>query len=692
MFRRWSNQKGPAVALLWAFASVVWISGAFSQTRPSLALDRPEPPKSPEVVVQFQSGNYPVNIPRVLRAVASRNRLSTTKVEILKRGETVCGIYSGLLPGGCTEETKKLARALNVVNPLRLQALSVGQSIVIPEIALVERPHIVKLDPRVGSDRERIDDLKASWAQKESREEQLPDGYVAFSFKGYELSIPTYTDEDAKELRDHLRSLQLPNVSVSARYRNAPDIPLHSLASPTKFWKDCIANQGRLPQKVEGDLRMSLARSRPRSCTVSCKDEQCPDVVLVDTVVFPHPEISPFVDVDPTTCKVFPTAPTVTEQSCRTDLFDKRLHHGTHLAGIVSAAQDDNGMAGVAPGTRITNVCWPTDAATLGEFMDMRGQAGGQPPIYLFASKFLPDSTPTPTQENDRLNVHRNPLGTTVWRRRDLWIVAAGNGEGDRYVEISRISNDTPANLGDQENVVVVTACQDCYSDPKLLPSANRAARDQPLVHIAAPGLQIPSICTTRDYALASGTSQAAALVAGVVAAMKACYPTAYTEPHVVKTRLQTTSSPFPTSLDDPPRDLGLAAGIVDIDAALLDPKHDWIKTNGGDWRQVRVRRWNGQFEISNRVLRMKDIYRLTRMDTPDKYVAFSRFPFDIHSQRRGEVLRVGPDRLKRTTKGSNDPNVILELCDEEPVTLAELDDVLLSKPLLGESATKSCK
>ena len=65
-----------------------------------------------------------------------------------------------------------------------------------------------------------------------------------------------------------------------------------------------------------------------------------------------------------------------------------------------------------------------------------------------------------------------------------------------------------------------------------------------------------------------------------------------------MKTRLQTTSLPFPVSQESPRRDQGITAGILDIDSALLDPGSDWIKINGSDWKAVRVRRWNGALEI----------------------------------------------------------------------------------------------
>jgi hypothetical protein len=145
---------------------------------------------------------------------------------------------------------------------------------------------------------------------------------------------------------------------------------------------------------------------------------------------------------------------------------------------------------------------------------------------------------------------------------------------------------------------------------------------------------------------------------------------------------------PFPISLDDPPCDQGITAGILDIDTALLDPGTDWIKKNGGDWQKAPIRRWNGAFEMrpfKGSYLRMNDIYRLAKM-SDNKWVAYANYPNDAASSlHRGEVVRFGPGMLERPEQPQStvkDPKVVLELCDGTLVGFAELDDVLLSTPL----------
>jgi Subtilase family len=671
------HQKHRQLAAASVLLLAVGPGQVLGQTRPRMTIEKAAPVESPELVVLFQGGEYASNIPRVLTALEAEGLLQKGTVT-LSPGDSVCDVYRRILPGGCTDATVALARLLNQQSAKSVKQISVGHTLVVPQVTLEPRPYQVKLDPRVKSDADRIADLTRRWEQTRKPAPQ-PDGYVAFTFAGFELRVAVRSDEALRDVRQRLRSLEIPNILVSARFEK-PDPPkLYSATSPDKFWDDCIANQGKPPVQEEGDLRFLLARS-PKGCTVKCTDKQCPDVLLVDTTVWPHPEIGDFLNADPTPCATTPPPDSPQNEECRTKPFNSALHHATHLAGIISARNNGQGIAGVAPGTLITPVCWPSAVETLNSSMDQRQEQGGQPPIYLFASEWLANEGNPLTNENDRLNPNKNPLGASIIDRRDLWVVAAGNGR-DGFKQISRQSVESPANLGDKENVIVVTACSECLGNAQLVPSANRAVDGQPMVHVAAPGVGVLSTASTTEYARTDGTSQAAALVAGVAAAMKACYPEDYRAAHVVKTRLQTTSRPFPVVPAEGPRDAGLTSGIVDVETALLDPSSDWVKTNGGDWERVRVKRWSQNLEIVPRrvaSLRMKDIHRLTRAGT-GKWIAYSRVSDDSGQQHRGEVVRFGPGQLQPAEGGPL--LAVLELCTGKVVNASDLDDVLLAKP-----------
>jgi hypothetical protein len=683
MRQRIRDPRLAALALALASHVVAATSPAAAQTRSPMNIQRPKPAESPELVVLFEGGDYPANIARVLQRLAEKGVLATTTVRV-EAGQTICALYGRALRSGCTRETLALAQALNPPDAssrraLKAGSLTVGHEVTVPSVQLTERPYFVKLDPRVGSDRQRIADLTANWTKVDQKE--LPDGYVGYTFPGFELRVPARSDEEAEALRRELRLLRVPNITVAARVVRPPAPPLHASIDPARLWEHCVDARGTLPAQEEGDLRLMLSAAPPRTCPVACQGDLCPDVVLVDTTVWRHPELDGFLDADPGPC---PGTPTPTPAAgppadCRLQDIDERIHHGTHLAGIVAARADGRGVSGIAPETRITSVCWPTDVASLNTFMSHRGALGGQTPIYLFASEF-PWTGPDPTKDGDRLSANRNPYGASIVALRDLWVVAAGNGDRPQeYAELSYQSKASPADLGDQENVVVVTACEDCFLDSaRLAGDANRSTPTQRLVHVAAPGEPVMSPCTEREYGRAHGTSQASAFVAGVAAAMKACYPSAYLAPSVVKTRLQTTSRPFASRQD------GVAAGVVDLDTALLDPKTDWLRTGRQPWAAVRVKRWLSAFEmkpLGATSLRMSDVLRLTRLG-PDTWSAYARFPDDASLAHRAEVVRFGPGQLAHGDGMDGDGDHVLELCDGSTVRLADLDDLLLAMPV----------
>ena len=696
--RVWIGQpRRTVVAIALVAAAVADPAPAAAQTRSPMNIERAKPPDTPELVVLFEGGDYPANIARVLTVLGRKDVLDTTTVT-LQAGQTVCDVYARVLRSGCTKETQALAQSLNPrdeTNPrgLRSGSLAVGREVRVPSVQLTERPYFVKLDPRVGSDRRRIADLTANWTKV--KQEKMPDGYVGYTFPGFELRVPVRSDEEATALRQQLRELRIPNITVAARVKNPAPPVLHGSIDPGKFWTDCLDGRGVLPAQEEGDLRLMLSAAVPRTCPIACHGDECPDVVLVDTTVWPHPELRGLLDADSNPCPGTPALPAVAEvpgapppADCLAQPFDKRVHHGTHLAGIVAAKIDGRGVSGIAPGTLVTSVCWPTDVVSLNNFMSRRQAKGGQTPIYLFASEF-PWTGDPPTRDDERFSSNRNPFGASIVAMRDLWVVAAGDG-GTQFRQISFLSTASPAHLGDQENVVVVTACEDCFGAAHLAAGANRSTSTQPLVHVAAPGALVASTCTRSEYGLGQGTSQAAAFVAGVAAAMKACYPLAYLSAPILKTRLQATSRPFPVAQE------GVAAGVVDLDTALLDPKTDWLRTNREEWKPVRVRRWTGAFEMDSNPadrfsLRVRDVYRLTRMG-PDTWTAYSRYPGDANLEHRGEVVRFGPGRLvplAGPTPGVGD--AALELCDGTVVRLADLDDVLLEMPFALRDGGNPC-
>lgn len=655
---------------------------AAAQTRLPMAAPTPRPAavaRQPKVVVAFEGGDYPANVARVLLELHRLGVLQTAEYA-LGPGEGLCEAYRKAgLPGGCPRETVALAQALNPGSPTK--QLPSGQRVVVPTFEIKDRPYVVKLDPKVAADRRLLEDFEKNWQAHLRKSESLPDGYRRLTFTGFEVRVTLPSDDEVKRVLGALRGLKLQNVVVTAVYATPPPEKFHSATEPTQFWEDCVA-AGGLPASEEAALDLLLS-SRKVSCPVRCQDRDCPDVILIDTPVLSHPDLG-------VTGRV--AGPATPSLKCRTSGIVERVHHGTHLAGIVTAAGNGYGVSGVVPGLTVVGsppvpgsvTLLPIDREIpLNELMDFIGQrdAEGGLPIYLFASDWRVGNGSLLARVNDRLDETLNPLGAKICDLRPLWIAAAGDGD----FEISRQFPMSPMNLGDQRNVVIVTACEDCLgADPRILPGANRGAAGQPMVQLAAPGKDIPSTASDTEYARASGTSQAAAFVAGVAAAMKACYPAHYDRPYTVKTRLQVTSRPFPPR-SGPRGDAGLTAGILEAEVALLDPTKDWLRRGDGDWEPVRVRSWLRPFEILHPTtralipgqnnLRMAQVQRLHRFAAtadgqPEAWTAYS-----AGAPNSGEVSRSGPGMLT-----TSEP--VLELCGGEKLAPSQIGDLLLRAPI----------
>lgn len=210
-------------------------------------------------------------------------------------------------------------------------------------------------------------------------------------------------------------------------------------------------------------------------------------------------------------------------------------------------------------------------------------------------------------------------------------------------------------NLGDLANVVVVTACTDCSGkQPRLMGTANVGASVNgraPLVHLLAPGGDpIPGLANQNagDITYATGTSQAAAFVAGTAAAVAKCYPSDFATAAKLKRRLMVTSRPALAAEDQST----VAAGIVDYDLALSDPGSDWYEAIGSSERQrVRAAAWCAQ-EIDLTLLDSNEVVRLSTSRIRRIYKAVlaggqsAWYVYANAAAQPMEVVKFGPGRL----------------------------------------------
>ncbi len=196
--------------------------------------------------------------------------------------------------------------------------------------------------------------------------------------------------------------------------------------------------------------------------------------------------------------------------------------HGSHVAGIAAAKDNDVGIVGIAPGARI----WAIKVCDAAGECKITNQIKGVEYAIQHADEIdvlnISVENPNSPALNNIINAAVK-AGITV-------VVAAGNYGKDA-------SATTPAN---NPNVITVSAIGDSdgvcgAAGPALtLAGENSTIQDDtfaffsnfgPAVKIAAPGINILSTYNGTGYAVDSGTSMAAPYVTGAAALYKAQHP-----------------------------------------------------------------------------------------------------------------------------------------------------------------------
>jgi subtilisin family serine protease len=230
------------------------------------------------------------------------------------------------------------------------------------------------------------------------------------------------------------------------------------------------------------------------------------DIAIIDTGIdYTHPDLHVTKATDCTSSLLFPHCSGSTG-----NLIDKN-GHGTHVAGIAAALDNDIGVVGVAPGARLWSI----------KVLDQNGSG--------FLSWIIAGIDAV-TQHADDIDVANMSLGcecsssalddaiANSVRAGVVYAVAAGNSAKDA-------STFSPANHPD---VITTSALADfdglaggageptCRSDQDdtLADFSNYG----PLVDIAAPGVCITSTWLDGGYRTISGTSMASPHVAGAAA------------------------------------------------------------------------------------------------------------------------------------------------------------------------------
>lgn len=683
-----------AVARACGLALIAQAGAVIVDTPAALAQAQSPPPPVPALTVRFEGGDVPANAARVLDSLR-RVQLVPVESAQVSKGQSVCDVYLDRtsFPLGCSRDLVRLADALNHAK-YRGRPLQIGEVIRYPDVSFTQFTFSKRYDPKVPEDQKSLEDLKQHWSEYVISSETLSTRVRKVTLAGYELRVPMSSPTDARRATRALTAARIPNITFT-HPEEQKNMPRYSApVSPSKYMRDCQAGTLLPGEECAYSQLVGLDKLDWTPC-----GRKCPDVFLLDRPVRRNPALVDTVkdgwgeDDDP--------GPTAISPCTLPEL--KNGDHGTHLAGIIGAKGPT--CVGLHPGARIHSWNRESDAArTSGDIEsaqdrhDRNGDTVGLP-IFVFASAWGMQGKNG--QAGQRLTApedrFKNPIATQIRSHGALWIVAAGQpdpdpSKGERAVEITDDLALGPMNLGDERNVLVVTACIDCIgSQPALRDSVNYSTT---MVHVAAPGDDMPGFAGVRRLAIGGGTSQAAAFAAGVASAMVSRYPNTYDRPELVKSRLQYSSRPVLSARDQ----RRVATGVIDPAVALLDPSKDYLQKLTGDFSEIALDGWcvksftvtdpETGLPLRDSEIRTRDIlrmYRINRDDlgAPPRWIIYTKIPWD---PKPGAVRRVGPAAIAVPGGSAGKAAPLLKPTGESPLSPGKFEDLLV-RPSIGEAS-----
>lgn len=693
--------------------------------------------------IRFDGPDLSRNLPEVLETLSKLGVVEAKTYNVKTDGENLKAIYANTLrlPSALiSNRFLSYATSFNKgsVDPKKLVT---GQQVLYPDVKFKAFQKLVVLDPKIKKDLETYNQIWAKWPPSlinESKQESGSDA-ISLYLKSYELNVQVDSVQQDSEARAALSNLKkttkanylvlgVPAQSAPALLYSggsyavdASSSALPSLPGPSpdptalpesrrqtqdSFYEMALDNPDNLEAGVEGDLSLALGEldelEFPEQCTT-----KCPQIILMDQPVFLHPDIADAIKEGG--AGVRGTAPiNNNKQLIRIQGGGdsiKKAQHGTYMAGIIASQQNRFGLIGVNPKAEIISVDWdaaltsPVDTA---DEIVQRGRdsdVSKRMQIYVFATEWKLSIAPRPQHPEDRFVDRLNNqtdsflkvLASQLSSAKPLIITSAGQAESptEQPKEISNTSAEGPRNMGDQRNVIVVTAYETTADGQRQLwPLANfQKIPNDKVVHVAAPGLLILSTIpnsgspSSAPYGRASGTSQATAFVAGIASAMVGNWPGFYnTDAVLVKTRLQLTSDPFMEESNAS----RLAAGVVDYNLALHNPEKHWFKSNNDPkFVEVIAPKWLvSEIQLLDphtlrslgSPIRTRDIYRIMYRDDLCYIYAAGVKP--------GEIQKFGPGKFsnvvgKELLQLKRVPDGVLT-----PYTLSAFKDLLLANTI----------
>jgi hypothetical protein len=602
------------------------------------------------------------------------------KYHVIEQRDTVCKIlYDQGYPLPCTREILDIVERLNPKTEPVKRGLQVETPLFLPEL------HLEKYAARRWVPANEANDMVKNWRALNADISRKSDGLSYVRFDAYRIFVPAASDEAATKI------LQL--VSGDTRPANikvdfVPGVPVLEKQNSAGL-------QSEQAWRAWCEQTTAKQLIRYRDLSVSAETAQgdgqagpIPVAVhIVDGPVHVTPSLRGALAETPATTPL-PAAPA----NCAWVPFSKPYHHATHMAGIIASRDNGSGLLGIAPLATIHPFPWlkadgkvavaasATRGPDLSRLIDKNNDKGVPIPVYLIATEF----PQPPSNGTEILDRFRYIVPSSIRGSAGIFVVAAGQADdGQLPAALSVDSDISPQNLGDQENVIVVTACVDCMAkQPRILAAANKSASaENPAgVHLAAPGGSvIGSWVGDGQFSVSSGTSQAAAFVAGVAAQMIGRYKDVYKDGLAVKKRLQVTTYPANWSDDDAKK---LSVGIVDPRVALLDPSKTWIKENG-KWRDIDIKPLTAT-ELFN--------YRDGDLETPAAFSSVGllrvmRTTEGKPAERRWDFYvdgsRIKPKAYKRghiNRVRSQIPSGVLQQCgNNPPINWVDVEDLIVA-------------
>jgi peptidoglycan/xylan/chitin deacetylase (PgdA/CDA1 family) len=573
---------------------------------------------------------------------------------------------------------------------------SISQLLVAPTVKLKPYDYSLVFDLASDKDRATLQEIRETWPNSLKYENLRGDSDL-LTLRGYQLRVPVKSELQAQEVQ-HALLLAVSPRTVSVTLAGPPDtgpyythdytMGNHSQVSSNEtvqvtnqqdttenvkdFWTDVRSlnkSHDHIKLGRQGVLGYFVGLPTPPKELMSCDSTTtCPDIILIDTPIDRHPDLGSSV-VDGGTDHHLPSPVGKDYQIVEEGDFSQKEDHGTHLAGIIASQDNHFGLIGIHPGAHLHSWNWNTasgdHAQIANKMLPLQDRPSMQ--IYVFANSWQWANK----KGNPEDRFLSDPIGKRIISSKALWITAAGEQAGAPGKPIYLEQDDGPMNLGEHENVIVVTAYEDSgVPHPYLRRDSNYDSNHSKhgLVHIAGPGGNIPSTMSFGKYASESGTSEATAFVAGVASAMASLYPSYYSNsPAKLKFRLQITSSPDLADEDLPK----VRAGMLNAQMALLDPTKNWI-----DASPIRNLVWCKDsisvLDPSDRRpmeggkgIDVQDIFRLHERDDGKWFV------FEEVKESPGEVIRIGPGLIK------DDENLFT--ADGSLKKLMQVRDVLLA-------------